>query len=95
MLYFSLHRYDNGQFFPNRVEADYTHVGGASAEGYNINVAWNRSTMGDAEYIAAFHHLLLPIAYEVSNLLYEVSNLLYMRSVISYIRSVISCISRA
>ena len=30
-----------------------------------MNVAWNNSKMGDAEYLSAFHHLLLPIAYEV------------------------------
>ena len=40
-------------------------MGGEGAEGYNVNVAWNRSSMGDAEYLAAFYHLLLPIAYEV------------------------------
>ena len=34
-------------------------------EGYNVNVAWNGASMGDAEYLAAFHHVLMPIAYEV------------------------------
>lgn len=65
VLYFSLHRYDNGKFYPNSVKADSTHVGGASAKGYNVNMAWSGSRMADAEYLAAFHHLLLPIAYEV------------------------------
>ena len=65
MLYFSLHRYDNGMFYPNSIEADSTHVGGASAKGYNVNMAWSGRTMGDAEYLTAFNHLLLPIAYEV------------------------------
>ena len=65
VLYFSLHRYDNGHFYPGRKEADYNFVGGPGAEGLNVNVAWNNSKMGDAEYLSAFHHLLLPIAYEV------------------------------
>ena len=65
MLYFSLHRYDNGHFYQGRKEANYKFVGGPGAEGLNVNVAWNNSKMGDAEYLSAFHHLLLPIAYEV------------------------------
>ena len=53
-------------FYPNSKAADHTHVGGVSAEGYNVNVAWSGKMMGDSEYLSAFHHLLLPIASEVS-----------------------------
>ena len=28
-------------------------------------MAWNDAKMGDAEYMAAFHNVLLPVAYEV------------------------------
>ena len=52
-------------FYPNIPDADYTFVGGAGAEGYNINVAWNWDTMGDAEYLSAFHYIIMPVAYEV------------------------------
>lgn len=31
-----------------------------------MNMAWSNGTMGDAEYLSAFHHLVLPIAYEVA-----------------------------
>ena len=65
VLFFSLHRYDHGSFYPGRPDADSTYVGGPGAEGYNINVAWNDAKMGDAEYMAAFHNILLPVAYEV------------------------------
>ena len=65
MLYFSLHRYDNAMFYPKSTAAGPAHVGGVSAKGYNVNMAWNGSMMGDPEYLAAFHHLLLPIASEV------------------------------
>ena len=65
MLYFSFHRYDNGMFYPNSIKAGPTYVGGASAKGFNVNMAWSGGRMGDAEYLSAFHHLLLPIAYEV------------------------------
>lgn len=65
VLYFSLHRYDNERFYPCKPDANYTFTGGDGAEGYNVNVAWNQAVMGDAEYLAAFHHILMPIAYEV------------------------------
>ena len=65
VLFFSLHRYDHGTFYPGSSDADSSCVGGPGAEGYNINVAWNDAKMGDAEYMAAFHNVLLPVAYEV------------------------------
>ena len=65
VLYISLHRYDNGMFYPGRPDASHTYVGEGEGEGYNVNVAWSGASMGDAEYLAAFHHVLMPIAYEV------------------------------
>ena len=65
ILYMSLHRYDNGLFYPGSHDADYNCVGGAGAEGFNINVAWNWDSMGDAEYLSAFHYIIMPVAYEV------------------------------
>ena len=65
MLYFSLHRYDGGSFFPCKEDADHTHIGSEGGTGYNVNVAWNWDKMGDMEYLLAFHHLLIPIAAEV------------------------------
>ncbi|XP_039760371.1 histone deacetylase 6 isoform X1 [Pararge aegeria] len=64
ILYISIHRYDNGTFFPNSSDADYTAVGEGRGEGYNVNVPWNKRGMGDAEYMAAFTQVVLPIAYE-------------------------------
>ncbi|XP_045775789.1 histone deacetylase 6 isoform X1 [Maniola jurtina] len=64
ILYISVHRYDNGSFFPHSRDADYTAVGEGRGEGYNVNVPWNKRGMGDAEYMAAFTQVVLPIAYE-------------------------------
>lgn len=66
ILYASLHRYDYGYFYPCREDAGPTYTGGDSAIGYNVNIAWNRDVMGDPEYLAAFHHIVMPVAYEVS-----------------------------
>ena len=61
----SLHRYDYGFYYPSREDADSRFTGGEDALGYNVNVAWNRDKMGDPEYLSAFHHIVMPIAYEV------------------------------
>ena len=31
-------------------------------EGYNVNIAWTQDMMGNAEYMAAFDHVVMPIA---------------------------------
>ncbi|XP_029174654.1 histone deacetylase 6 [Nylanderia fulva] len=64
VLYISVHRYDNGSFFPNSKAANYTSVGLNAGEGFNVNIPWNKKGMGDAEYIAAFQQVVLPIAYQ-------------------------------
>lgn len=38
----SIHRYDNGSFFPHSKDADYTAVGEGRGVGYNINIPWNK-----------------------------------------------------
>ncbi|KAM4562545.1 histone deacetylase 6 [Odontesthes bonariensis] len=64
VLYVSLHRYDNGIFFPSSEDAAPDRVGVAKGAGYNVNVAWSGGRMGDSDYLAAFHHIVMPIATE-------------------------------
>uniref|UniRef100_A0A3Q2C8W2 Histone deacetylase domain-containing protein n=1 Tax=Cyprinodon variegatus TaxID=28743 RepID=A0A3Q2C8W2_CYPVA len=64
VLYISLHRYDNGTFFPFSEDAAPDRVGVAKGSGYNVNVAWSGGRMGDSDYLAAFHHVVMPIATE-------------------------------
>ncbi|KAM7405361.1 hypothetical protein PAMP_012629 [Pampus punctatissimus] len=64
VLYISLHRYDNGIFFPSSVDAAPDRVGVAKGAGFNVNVAWNGGRMGDSDYLAAFHRVVMPIATE-------------------------------
>ncbi|CAK1602419.1 unnamed protein product [Parnassius mnemosyne] len=64
IMYMSVHRYDNGSFFPQSRDANYDAVGRARGEGYNINIPWNKRGLGDTEYMAAFTQVILPIAYE-------------------------------
>ncbi|RXG51952.1 Histone deacetylase 4 [Armadillidium vulgare] len=63
VLYISLHRYDDGSFFPG-TGAPFE-VGEEAGFGYNVNVAWSGGLsppMGDAEYLAAFRSVVIPIA---------------------------------
>ncbi|XP_043389164.1 histone deacetylase 7 isoform X10 [Chelonia mydas] len=67
ILYISLHRHDDGNFFPGSGAAD--EVGSGAGEGFNINVAWTGGLdppMGDPEYLAAFRTVVMPIAHEFS-----------------------------
>uniref|UniRef100_A0A665T4V8 Histone deacetylase n=1 Tax=Echeneis naucrates TaxID=173247 RepID=A0A665T4V8_ECHNA len=67
VLYISLHRYDNGNFFPG--SGSPAEVGAGAGEGFNVNVAWTgglEPPMGDTEYLAAFRSVVIPIAQEFS-----------------------------
>uniref|UniRef100_A0A8C1RMW6 Histone deacetylase 6 n=1 Tax=Cyprinus carpio TaxID=7962 RepID=A0A8C1RMW6_CYPCA len=64
VLYISLHRYEDGTFFPSSEDANYDKVGQGKGRGYNVNIPWNGGKMGDPEYMAAFHHIVMPIARE-------------------------------
>ncbi|GFQ83953.1 histone deacetylase 6 [Trichonephila clavata] len=66
VLYFSIHRYENGEFWPHLRESNFDFVGSYSANGFNINVPLNCTELGNAEYLAIFNNILLPIAYEFS-----------------------------
>jgi histone deacetylase 6 len=75
VLYMSLHRYNNARFFPSSTDADYDKVGIGKGTGFNVNIPWNKSGGGltDGDYIAAFHQVVLPIAYQFNPQLVLVS----------------------
>uniref|UniRef100_A0AAY4DG11 Histone deacetylase n=1 Tax=Denticeps clupeoides TaxID=299321 RepID=A0AAY4DG11_9TELE len=65
VLYLSLHRYDNGNFFPGSGAPD--EVGSGPGLGFNVNMAFTGGLdppMGDAEYLSAFRTVVMPIANE-------------------------------
>ncbi len=59
VLYLSVHRHDNGNFFPGTGAV--TEVGLAAGRGFTVNVPWSGGTMGDQEYLAAWRVILEPI----------------------------------
>ncbi|PON62099.1 Histone deacetylase superfamily [Parasponia andersonii] len=62
VLYISLHRYEDGMFYPGTGSAD--EVGSMGAEGFCVNVPWSCKGVGDNDYVFAFQHIVLPIASE-------------------------------
>ncbi|XP_045374283.2 polyamine deacetylase HDAC10 isoform X4 [Camelus bactrianus] len=64
VLYFSWHRYEHRRFWPYLRESDADAVGQGQGLGFTVNLPWNQVGMGNADYMAAFLHVLLPLAFE-------------------------------
>merc|ERR1719410_3090476 len=63
VFYVSIHRYDNGSFYPGSREANHEHIGKGKGEGYNMNIPlWGG--MGDEHYMAIFDKILTPVLTE-------------------------------
>ncbi len=64
VLYISLHRHDHGNFYPGT--GGPVECGSGAGLGFNVNIAWAGGLdypMADAEYLAAFRVVVLPIAH--------------------------------
>ena len=68
VVYFSIHRFEFGTFWPNLRESDFDYIGCGDGKGRNINVPLNKIGMTNADYLAIFQQLLMPVAVEVNRL---------------------------
>lgn len=68
VLFISIHKFDNGTFFPGTGRPE--EIGSGAGMGYNINIAFSgkqtfqgptASSFGDAEYLAAFRSVVMPV----------------------------------
>lgn len=64
VLFFSVHRYDYGTFYPAGHDGSYFMTGKGPGAGHNINVPWEHGRCGDADYLAVWDHILIPVAKE-------------------------------
>jgi histone deacetylase 6 len=64
ILFISIHRYDNGRFYPGTPLANYTYTGGSKAQGMNINIPWDCGKINDADYMYTFYNLIIPVLQE-------------------------------
>ncbi len=67
VLFISLHRYDNGLYYPGKIGA-LENIGGGKAAGTKVHVPWSMGCqshlIGTSEYIHIFEKLLFPICQE-------------------------------
>ncbi|KAG6876790.1 hypothetical protein C0992_011752 [Termitomyces sp. T32_za158] len=64
VLYISLHRYEQGTFYPCGPFGGMQSCGEGPGLGYSVNIPWPESGMADADYIYAFQKIVMPIAME-------------------------------
>lgn len=60
VFYISIHRYDNGKFYPGEKEASEGYIGGSRGRGRNMNFPLYRG-MGDEVYMAIFDLYIEPV----------------------------------
>lgn len=53
-----------GHFYPGTGAVK--EVGRGAGEGFTVNVPWPMGGMGNGDYMAAFGHVIIPIAHEYS-----------------------------
>lgn len=69
-MYFSIHRYENGTFWPNLRESEFDYIGARQGKCYNLNFPLNETKCSDIDYLTIFTSILMPVAYEVDFELY-------------------------
>ncbi|KAG6842184.1 hypothetical protein C0991_001677 [Blastosporella zonata] len=66
VLYISIHRYEQGDFYPCGTFGSMHSSGEGAGLGYSVNIPWPEKGMTDADYIYAFQKIVMPIAMEFS-----------------------------
>lgn len=64
VLYISLHRYEQGKYYPGTKAGGADQVGEGDGKGSNINIPWPVGGVGDADYIYAFRKVVMPVCNE-------------------------------
>uniref|UniRef100_A0A5S6Q3G7 Hist_deacetyl domain-containing protein n=1 Tax=Trichuris muris TaxID=70415 RepID=A0A5S6Q3G7_TRIMR len=64
VLCISIHRHEQGTFWPFMREGEHDRIGCSAGTGFNVNIPLNQEDLGDADYLAIFWHIILPIATE-------------------------------
>lgn len=59
-------RHDFGTFYPGGDDGDLKMLGEGLGRGFNINVPWEHGQCGDADYLAVWDHVLIPVVKEYS-----------------------------
>lgn len=66
VLYISLHRFEDGSFYPSDNKGSASYTGYGNGVGKTVNIPWSCPGMTDADYLYAFREVIMPIAMEFS-----------------------------
>ncbi|KAK1405206.1 hypothetical protein POM88_004815 [Heracleum sosnowskyi] len=61
--FFSVHRYEPG-FYPHSDDGSFEKIGKGRGLGFNINVPFPGKSAGNADYLAVWEHILIPVAWK-------------------------------
>ncbi|ODQ81679.1 hypothetical protein BABINDRAFT_159937 [Babjeviella inositovora NRRL Y-12698] len=64
VLYISLHRYEQGKYYPGTTYGGADQVGEGPGAGFTVNIPWLVPGMGDGDYLYAFQKVVMPVCYE-------------------------------
>jgi len=64
VLYISLHRYEQGKYYPGTKAGGADQCGENEGLGKNINIPWPVGGMNDADYLYAFRKVVMPVCRE-------------------------------
>ncbi|CAG7817755.1 unnamed protein product, partial [Allacma fusca] len=64
VLYFSTHRFENGNFWPNLEESNFNFIGDSKGLGFNVNIPLNKTGLGNSDFLSIWHQILMPVAYQ-------------------------------
>ncbi|KAF9033243.1 histone deacetylase complex protein [Hymenopellis radicata] len=64
VLYISIHRYEDGQFYPPGDFGSMESCGKDNGLGFSVNIPWPEAGMHDGDYLYAFQNIVMPIATE-------------------------------
>ncbi|KAI9483581.1 MAG: hypothetical protein EXX96DRAFT_451775, partial [Benjaminiella poitrasii] len=64
VLYISLHRFEDGSFYPSDMKGSASYTGYGKGIGKTVNIPWPCAGMTDADYVYAFREIIVPIAME-------------------------------
>ncbi|KAI9595991.1 hypothetical protein BDF19DRAFT_439295 [Syncephalis fuscata] len=64
VLFVSIHRFEQGVFYPGFEDGSHEYVGEGAGLGRNINIPWRRRAMNNCDYRLAFEKVIIPIGQE-------------------------------
>uniref|UniRef100_A0A1I7T3W5 histone deacetylase n=1 Tax=Caenorhabditis tropicalis TaxID=1561998 RepID=A0A1I7T3W5_9PELO len=62
VMYFSIHRYEYGLYWPHLPESNFDYIGAGAGVGFNANLPLNETGCTDSDYLSILFHVLLPLA---------------------------------